>query len=90
MIELILQDSFAEWVIPLTLVIMWIFSLVIISLCHPVRAQKQYHYSSKDYLFNIPIVSDGLAPGIGLLLIKTVRRKVCPDDTEGHVHLLFK
>ncbi len=37
MIEILLEDSFAEWFVPLTILIIWIFSLVIIRVIEMTR-----------------------------------------------------
>lgn len=90
MFEVILQDSFTEWLVPLTILIMWMISLGIISLSRPVNTQSHYQNIKKDHLVLETAACDEPAPRMCLQLIKTVRRKVSPDDADGHGHLLFK
>ncbi|MFS0643378.1 hypothetical protein [Siminovitchia sp. 179-K 8D1 HS] len=90
MLDLFLQDSFAEWLVPLTILIMWMISLGIISLSSPVNTQNHYQNIKKDHIVLETAACDEPAPRRCLLLIKTVRRKVSPDDADGHGLLLFK
>lgn len=89
MIEILLQDSYAEWSVPLTILIIWIFSLVIISLFRLVNRQNHYQNIKKEKNFLNRQVYDEPSTPHCLQFIKMVRRKLCPDDGDEHVHLLF-
>ncbi|HBZ11945.1 MAG TPA: hypothetical protein DEO65_19100 [Bacillus bacterium] len=89
MFDIIFQESYAEWFIPLTILIMWILSLGIVSLSRPVNTQNHFQNFKKENILHITTVNDEPSPCFSLQLIKTVRRKVCPDDGDAHVNLLF-
>ncbi|MBS4178872.1 hypothetical protein [Lederbergia citrea] len=83
MFELLLQDSYTEWVIPLTLAIVWILSWQLMSLSDPVYARRKMEYPCQSTTFIVPKIINERPLLSGLQLTKTVKRKECPDDPEG-------
>ncbi|MBS4219654.1 hypothetical protein KHA96_15165 [Bacillus sp. FJAT-49711] len=90
MYDILFQESYTEWVVPLTLAITWLLSWQIVLLSHPVQTNRKRkidtHFHINDFLTQAhpkecPVFDVSR-------LIKTVKRKEAPDDPEGP-HLLF-
>lgn len=83
MFELFIQESYMEWLVPLTFVIMWMLTLRIISLGYSIGIQEHFQNVGKDDLTLINLGSEDSAPRLCHQLVKTIKRKICPDDPEG-------
>jgi len=91
MYEILLQESYTEWVVPLAIAIMWILSLQLFSLSHPVGSQDKFSSIQQKHIALVPSAIREIPCLNGLHLTRTVRRKECPDDTEGpHSSILKK
>ncbi|MBS4202080.1 hypothetical protein KHA93_20950 [Bacillus sp. FJAT-49732] len=90
MFELLFQDSYTEWVVPLTLAITWLLSWQIFLLSHPVQANRKGKIDTAFHInhFSIPVPPKECLVFNITRFIKTVKRKEAPDDMEGP-HLLF-
>lgn len=83
MYEILFQDSYAEWVVPLTLALIWLLSLQLFFTAHPVHAHRKMDSDWKSAIFIVPTIINERPIAIGPQLIKSVKRKECPDDPEG-------
>ncbi|MEK3889331.1 hypothetical protein [Bacillus sp. FSL K6-3431] len=83
MYEILLQDSYAEWVVPLTMAVVWILSLQFFSIVHPIYDHNKMESERQSTIFIVPTTRNEHPLRIAERLIKTVKRKECPDDSEG-------
>lgn len=83
MYDILLQDSYAEWVVPLTLAIIWILSLRLFFVAHPVYARSKMDSEWQSAIFIEPTIINERPIYIVINIMKTVKRKECPDDLEG-------
>ncbi|CAM4094552.1 hypothetical protein [Lederbergia lenta] len=83
MYDILLQDSYTEWVVPLTLAIMWILSLQLFSIAHPSYERNNIESTRQSAVFIVPATRSERPLRIAEQLFKTVKRKECPDDPEG-------
>ncbi|MBS4207971.1 hypothetical protein [Bacillus sp. FJAT-50079] len=83
MFELILQDSYAEWIVPLTLAVIWILSLQLFSLGHPVYTRNKSDFEPQMAIIRMPEHVIENPDRLVYLLMRTIKRKESPDDSEG-------
>jgi hypothetical protein len=83
MYELLLQQSYAEWVVPLTIALMWVLSWQFFTLAHPIYEHNKLASDRQSAVFIAPTRSVERPTCIAAQIVKTVKRKECPDDPEG-------
>jgi len=90
MYEILFQESYTEWVVPLTLAITWLLSWQVLLLSHPVQTNRKGKIDTTFLIkhFSMPVPLKECPVFNVSRLIKTVKRKEAPDDPEGP-HLLF-
>lgn len=87
MYEFLLQEAYAEWIIPLTIVAIWILRWQLLLLARPVTSNRKFNpYFQVDVRIE-PQVSMGRPLQPHVQLLRSVKRKECPDDSEeDHSH----
>lgn len=88
MYELLLYDSYLEWVVPLTVALIWIWSLKVVYIVHPVDAKTKTDKHGQAVIFHRILLHHDVSMTMILQLIMTVRRKENPDDPEA-LHLSY-
>jgi len=83
MFEILLQDSYTDWVVPLTVAIVWILSWQLFTLSDPVSARGKMDCPWKNEIVIPQTITDEHWFHTAQQLVKTVKRKECPDDPEG-------
>ncbi|HLU24051.1 hypothetical protein [Lederbergia graminis] len=90
MLELLLQDSYAEWVVPLTIAVIWISGWQLFSLSGYFQTHSKLDNSIHINNVEVNDCIDNERPlHIRHPFFKTVKRKECPDEVEGPHHLLI-
>ncbi|MFS0612953.1 hypothetical protein [Lederbergia ruris] len=84
MYDLLLQESYAEWVLPLTIAIIWILSWQLIMLSRSVQANGRASESVQLNIFTMPTIQNERPRHRRFQLMKTVRRQESPDDSDDH------
>ncbi|KRG12247.1 hypothetical protein [Lederbergia galactosidilytica] len=84
MYDLLLQESYAEWILPLTIAIIWILSWQLIILSHSVQTNGRASESVHLNIFTMPTIRNDRPRYHRFQLMKTVRRQESPDDADDH------
>lgn len=91
MVELLFQESYIEWILPLTIAVIWILGWQLFSLTNSVQANGKLDASFQSDIYTAPMLQQELPLCLHHDLIKTIKKKVCPDnDSEGPHLLLIK
>ncbi|WP_062106881.1 hypothetical protein [Bacillus niameyensis] len=86
MYELLLQDTYTEWLVPLAIAAIWILSWQLFLLARPIRANGKMNNSIRmeiSFSAGIPMDKPFLP---NLQLIKTFKRQESPEDSEEDHH----
>ncbi|MCJ7841051.1 hypothetical protein MUB24_09080 [Lederbergia sp. NSJ-179] len=82
MYDLLLQESYAEWILPLTIAIIWILSWQLIMLSRSVQTNGRAHESVQLNIFMAPTIQNDRPHLLRFQPMKTVKRQESPDDSE--------